>query len=201
MSAEIERETLEMDVLFVGAGPAGLAGSYHLAQLIEAHNEKGDGEAIEVAIGVLEKGKEVGSHILSGAVVDPRGLRELFPHDWRDAPLEAEVEKERLLWLTPKHSLSMPIPPPLDNHGNHVASLGKLTKWMAGKAEDAGVDIFTEFPATEALLEDNRVLGVRTGDRGIGTTANRRPISSRASTSTPAAPYSPRECAARAPSN
>jgi electron-transferring-flavoprotein dehydrogenase len=159
-----------MDVLFVGAGPAGLAGAYHLAKLIQGHNEGlGEGgEAIEVTIGVLEKGKEVGSHILSGAVVDPRSLRELFPHDWREAPLEAEVEEEKLLWLTPKRSFSMPIPPPLDNHGNYVASLGKLTKWMAVKVEEAGVDIFTEFPATEALLDGERVIGVRTGDRGIG---------------------------------
>ncbi len=172
--SEIERETLDMDVLFVGAGPAGLAGAYHLARLIRDHNARYDSDAIEVSIGVLEKGKEVGSHSLSGAVVDPRALRELFPHDWRQAPLEAEVEKERLLWLTPKRAFSAPIPPPLDNHGNYVASVGKLAKWMAGKVEELGVDIFTEFPASEALVEEGRVLGVRTGDRGIGHDGERK---------------------------
>ncbi len=172
--SEIERETLDLDVLFVGAGPAGLAGAYHLARLIREHNEGDGNEAIEIEIGVLEKGKEVGSHTLSGAVVDPRGLRELFPHDWRQAPLEAEVEKEQLLLLTAKRAFSAPIPPQLDNHGNYVASLGKLCKWMAGKVEELDVDIFTEFPATEILVEEGKVRGVRTGDRGIGHDGERK---------------------------
>jgi electron-transferring-flavoprotein dehydrogenase len=166
--SEIERETLEMDVLFVGAGPAGLAGAYHLGKRIREHNKANPKEKIEVSIGVLEKGKEVGSHILSGAVVDPKTLQELFPDDWQQAPFEGKVEREKLLWLTERGSLSMPIPPQLDNRGKYVTSLGRLTKWMAGKLEGVGVDLFTEFPATEALLEGERVVGVRTGDRGIG---------------------------------
>jgi electron-transferring-flavoprotein dehydrogenase len=166
-----ERETLDLDVVFVGAGPASLAGAYHLAQLIARHNESAD-EPLEPAIAILEKGKEVGAHALSGAVVDPRALRELFPRDWRAAPFEGEVTEEQLLWMTSKRALSLPIPPPMDNEGKYVASLGKLVKWMASKAEDAGVDIFCEFPATEALIEEDRVVGVRTGDRGIGHQGN-----------------------------
>ena len=162
-----ERETLELDVLFVGAGPASLAGAYHLARLAK---ESG----MELAIGVLEKGKEITSHALSGAVVDPRALRELFPDDWRSAPYEGEIEHEKLLYLTEKKSFSLPIPPPLENEGNYVASLGKLLKWMAPKVEAAGVDIFFEFPATHALVENGRVVGVRTGDKGISREGHRK---------------------------
>ncbi len=162
-----ERETLDVDVLFVGAGPASLAGACHLGNLIERHNETAD-RPLEVMIAVLEKGKEIGSHAISGAVVDPRALRELFPRDWRDAPFEGAVEDEKLLWLTERRALSMPIPPMMENDGKYVASLGKLTKWMAAKAEEVGVDVFCEFPGSEVLLEGDQVVGVRTGDRGIG---------------------------------
>ncbi len=164
-----ERETLELDVLFVGAGPASLAGAYQLARLVTAHNaHAAEGEKLEVSIAVLEKGKELGSHALSGAVVDPRAFRELFPDDWRQAPFEGAVEHERLLWLTEKRALPLPIPPPLENEGNYVASLGKLVKWMAPKVEAAGVDLFFETAAVEALLEGERVVGVRTGEKGVG---------------------------------
>ncbi|HEY7215988.1 MAG TPA: NAD(P)/FAD-dependent oxidoreductase, partial [Thermoanaerobaculia bacterium] len=162
-----ERETLELDVLFVGAGPASLAGAYHLARLARA-------SGLELSIGVLEKGREVNSHALSGAVVDPRALRELFPDDWRSAPFEGEVHHEKLLYLTQKRALSLPIPPPLENEGNYVASLGKLLKWMAPKVEAAGVDLFFEFPAVQALVEDGRVAGVRTGDKGISHTGEKK---------------------------
>jgi electron-transferring-flavoprotein dehydrogenase len=156
-----EREVLEVDVLFVGAGPASLAGAHRLATLARE-------QGMELSIAVLEKGKEVSSHALSGAVVDPRALRELFPEDWQQAPFEGAVEREKLLWLTERRALSLPIPPPLDNHGKYVASLGKLLKWMAPKVEAAGVDLFFEFPAVEALIEEGRVVGVRTGDKGVG---------------------------------
>ena len=131
---------------------------------------------LELAIGVLEKGKEINSHALSGAVVDPRALRELFPDDWKSAPFEGSIEHEheKLLYLTEKRSFSMPIPPPLENDGNYVASLGKLLKWMAPKVEAAGVDIFYEFPAARALVEDGRVVGVRTQDRGISHTGEKK---------------------------
>ncbi|MGH9363087.1 MAG: NAD(P)/FAD-dependent oxidoreductase, partial [Thermoanaerobaculia bacterium] len=172
---EPERETLELDVLFVGAGPASLAGAYHLANLVAEHNAQAPaGGKLEVSIAVLEKGKEIGSHALSGAVVDPRAFRELFPEDWRTAPFEGPVEHEQLLWLTGKRALPLPIPPPLENEGNYVASLGKLLKWMAPKVEAAGVDLFYEFPAVEALLEGDRVVGVRTGDRGVGRDGRRK---------------------------
>ena len=161
-----ERETLDVDVLFVGAGPANLAGAYHLGKLVQRHNETAE-QTLEVSIAVLEKGKEIGSHAISGAVVDPRALRELFPDDWRHAPFEGAVEDEKLLWMTARRALSMPIPPPLENEGKYVASIGKLLKWMASRAEDVGVDIFCEFPASQALIEDNRMVGARTGDRGI----------------------------------
>jgi electron-transferring-flavoprotein dehydrogenase len=161
-----ERETMEIDVLFVGAGPSSLAGAYHLARLIRAHNEKAS-DKLEVSIAVLEKGKDVNSHAISGAVVDPRALRELFPDDWESAPFEGKVEHEKLLWLTGGRSFSTPIPPPMNNKGKYVASLGKLLKWMAPKVEAAGVDIFFEFPAARALVEDGRVVGVRTGDKGV----------------------------------
>jgi electron-transferring-flavoprotein dehydrogenase len=166
-----EREVLDLDVLFVGAGPASLAGAYHLARLVRDHNEKGEGDPLEVAMAVLEKGQEIGSHALSGAVVDPRALQELCPDDWQDAPFEGKVEDEKFLFMTESRAVSLPIPPPLRNKGKYVASLGKLMKWLAPKVEELEVDIFCEFPATEALIEEvdgkKRVIGVRTGDRGL----------------------------------
>src|SRR5260370_268823 len=162
-----ERETLDIDVLFVGAGPASLAGAYHLANLVRRHNQQA-AKPFELSIAVLEKGREAGSPALSGAVVDPRAFGELFPDDWRSAPFEAPVGKEQVLLLTAGGAHSLPIPPPLQNHGCYVASLGKLVKWMAPRVEAAGVDVFYEFPAVEALIEQGRVVGVRTGDRGIG---------------------------------
>src|SRR6202521_157772 len=165
-----ERETLDIDVLFVGAGPASLAGAYHLAGLVRRHNQQAapPGAPLEISIAVVEKGHEIGTPALSGAVVDPRAFAELFPEDWQSAPFEAPVGKEQVLFLTAGGSWSLPIPPPLQNHGCYVASLGKLLKWMAPRVEAAGVDVFYEFPAAAALLEEGRVVGVRTGDRGTG---------------------------------
>ena len=172
--SETERESLDIDVVFVGAGPAGLAGAYHLAKLVERHNATAS-QDLEVSIAVLEKGKEAGSHVISGAVVDPAAFRELYP-DWRSAPFEAPVGEEKLFWLTRKRSLSLPIPPPLDNQGKYVASLGKLVKWMAAKCEEVEVDVFCEFPAAEVLTDprSGRVTGVRTGDRGVGHDGQRK---------------------------
>jgi len=167
------RETLDIDVLFVGAGPASLAGAYHLARLLREHNS-GASSKLEVSIAVLEKGKDIASHALSGAVVDPRAFQELFPDDWRQAPFEGKVEDEELLFLTARRSLSLPIPPPLENEGNYVASLGKLLRWMLPKLEAEGVDVFFEFPAAEALVEGERVVGVRTADRGVGRDGKRK---------------------------
>ncbi|MEM9293001.1 MAG: electron transfer flavoprotein-ubiquinone oxidoreductase [Acidobacteriota bacterium] len=168
--SEVEREILELDVVFVGAGPANLAGAYHLGRLIQQHNETVEaegGEPLELEIAILEKGKEIGSHALSGAVIDPRAMKELFPEDWEQAPFEGEVKEEKLWWMTEKRAYSMPIPPQMNNHGKYVASLGKLLRWMEPKLEDVGVDLFCEFPASQVLLDGERVIGVRTADAGV----------------------------------
>ncbi|MCH9647488.1 MAG: electron transfer flavoprotein-ubiquinone oxidoreductase [Deltaproteobacteria bacterium] len=164
--SEEAREILELDVVFVGAGPASMAGAYHLGRLVQQHNETAE-KALEVEIAILEKGKEVGSHALSGAVVDPRALKELFPEDWQSAPFEGEVASDKLWWMTRGKAFPMPVPPMLNNSGKYVASLGKLLKWMESKLEDVGVDVFCEFPATQALFDGDRVIGVRTGDKGV----------------------------------
>jgi len=172
--SEETRETLEMDVVFVGAGPASLAGAYRLAELIEQHNEQvsagagADGEPIEIEIAVLEKGLELGSHGFSGAVVDPAPFRELFPDSWEEAPFEAPVGDDRFVWLTETAMRKVPTPPMLSNHAYYVGSLGKLVKWLGEKAEEKGVSIFPEFPASEVLIEDGAVVGVRTKDQGVG---------------------------------
>lgn len=162
-----ERETLDIDVLFVGAGPASLAGAIHLGKLLAAHNASA-AKKLELSIAVLEKGAEIGAHGFSGAVVDPRAFRELFPDRFAEIPFEAEVGREHVWFLTRKRALPLPEPPPLKNHGNYVASLGRLVKWMGKEAEALGVDVFCEFPGRELLMDGDRVAGVRTGDRGVG---------------------------------
>jgi electron-transferring-flavoprotein dehydrogenase len=169
----IERETLEVDVVIVGAGPAGLAAAYKLAELIRVHNESDAEKKLEgISIAVLEKGKEIGSHGISGAVMDPRGISELMP-DWleRGCPIEAPVGGDEFWYLTEKLravKLSGPaMPPPLKNHGNYVVSLGEVVRWLGPIVGEMGVDLFAEFAATRVLVEDGRVVGVRTGDKGI----------------------------------
>ena len=166
----IERETLDVDVVIVGAGPAGLAAAYRLAELIRAHNESDAEKKLEaISIAVLEKGKELGSHGISGAVMDPRGISELMP-DWleRGCPVESPVTTDAFWYLTEKFKLAAPImPPPLQNHGNYVVSLGELVRWLGPIVGEMGVDLFPEFAATRVLVEEGRVVGVRTGDKGI----------------------------------
>jgi len=179
----MDRETLEFDVVFVGAGPANLSGALHLTRLVKQHNEavaNGEraGRALgDVEIGVIEKGPAVGAHILSGAVMDPRALKELMP-DFveQGAPLESPVKEDYFLYLTSKHALRSPLtPPPLKNHGYYIVSLNRLTAWLGEKCEEAGVNVFPEFPGAELLYdEDDAVVGVRTGDKGIDKEGKRK---------------------------
>jgi electron-transferring-flavoprotein dehydrogenase len=173
----IERETLDVDVVIVGAGPAGLAAAYKLAQLIQIHNESAAEKKLEgISIAVLEKGKEIGSHGISGAVMDPRGLTELMP-DWLERGLPAvPVHDDSFWYLTEKAKIAAPImPPPLQNHGNYVVSLAEMVRWMSGIVGEMGVDLFPEFPATRVLVEEGRVVGVRTGDKGIDKNGQAKP--------------------------
>ncbi|HEX8130975.1 MAG TPA: electron transfer flavoprotein-ubiquinone oxidoreductase [Pyrinomonadaceae bacterium] len=180
----MERESLEMDVVFVGAGPANLSGALHLARLVKEHNEavaagRREGKPLgELEIGVIEKGAAVGAHILSGAVMDPRALRELIP-DFieQGAPVESPVKEDEFLYLTKTRAIRSPVtPPPLKNHGYYIVSLNKLVAWLGEKCEEAGVNIFPEFPGAEMLYdESDRVVGVRTGDKGINKEGKRKP--------------------------
>jgi electron-transferring-flavoprotein dehydrogenase len=165
-----QRETLEVDVLLVGAGPANLACALQLSKLARARS-------IDVNIAVIEKAAEVGAHQLSGAVLDPVSLGELVPNfESLGAPLEAKVGDERVYFLTETSSLRLPlIPPPLRNHGNYVISLNRLTRWLGEKCEQAGVNIFPEFPGWEVLYDGDRVIGVRTGDKGLDRHGNPKP--------------------------
>ena len=157
-----EREVLDLDVLFVGAGPASLAGAIYLKRLLRESGQ-------EANVAVLEKASEVGAHSLSGAIVDPRALRELFPnYNDADFPFEAEVTEEHLYYLTATKKIPSPfVPPPMSHHNCFVTSLGKLTRWLGGICEEDGVDIFCGFAGTELLYDGDQVIGVRTGDRGI----------------------------------
>lgn len=167
----IERDTLEVDVLFVGAGPASLAGALRLRQLINQHNEANNNALGELTIAVIEKGREVGSHMISGAVMDMRPLTELMP-DWKErgAPVESEVTEEDVSYLTKSLKIKSPIiPPPLDNHGKYVVSLNKLIRWLGPIVEESDVMLIPEFPGASLLFDDaGKVIGVRTGDKGIG---------------------------------
>jgi len=177
----IERETLEMDVLLVGAGPANLACALQLSKLIAAHNQRarqsGAKPLEEINIAVIEKASEIGAHQLSGAVLDPISLREIIPaFENEGAPLEAPVGDEKVYFLSERGKIPMPIlPPPLRNHGNYVVSLNKLVRWLGEKCEQAGINIFPEFPGAEMLYEGDAVIGVRTGDKGIDKTGKQKP--------------------------
>lgn len=171
--AEAPNEAVELDVLFVGAGPAGLAGAIELANLARRDAEAG-GELGDIGIGVLEKAEALGEHSLSGAVVNPRALRELLPDvALADLPLGAPVTSERVYFLTPDRALRTPTPPSMRNHGCHVASLCELVRWLGERAEALGVDIFTGYPAGQLLVDGSRVIGVRTTPSGLDRDGSR----------------------------
>ena len=169
---EIQRESMEYDVIIVGAGPSGLSAAIKLKQMATENQS-------EISICIVEKGSEVGAHILSGNVIDPRALNELIP-DWKEkgAPLKTEVNQDSVRYLL-SESLTIPAPlmlvPTFKNHGNYIISLGNLCRWLAEYAESLEIDIFAGFPASEIIYENDRVIGVITGDMGIDSEGEKKP--------------------------
>jgi len=167
----VQRETLEADVLIVGAGPAGLACALHLANLIKKHNESASSGGPSLSaenIYVLEKGREIGAHQLSGAIMNPKALAELVPDFEKSAPLDTPVTDDAALFFTTGSSFRFPItPPPFKNKGNYVVSLNRLTKWLGGLVEKSGVNLFTQFGGAQLIYSREGIAGVITEDKGV----------------------------------
>lgn len=170
----VQREVMDVDVVIVGGGVAGLACAYHLQAQVQKYNDgivsgKMKGSPLgELMITVLEKGAEIGAHSLSGAVMNPVALAELIP-DFKDrgCPLDAEVKKDAVYYLGEDFSFKLPVvPPPFHNEGNYIVSLSKLNRWLATQCEAKGINIFPGFSVVEALYEQDKIVGVRTGDKG-----------------------------------
>lgn len=159
----MQRESMEFDTLIVGAGPAGLAAAIRLKQLEP-----------EASVCVVEKGSEVGAHILSGAVIEPRALEELLP-DWREreSPLTTEAKDDRFYFLTEESAFRLPTPPQMHNKGNYIVSLGDVVRWLGAQAEALGVEIYPGFAAAELIEENGRIVGIVTGDMGVDRTGTR----------------------------
>eukprot|EP00300_Choanocystis_sp_HF-7_P009810 c16647_g1_i4.p1 GENE.c16647_g1_i4~~c16647_g1_i4.p1 ORF type:complete len:585 (+),score=128.47 c16647_g1_i4:27-1757(+) len=170
-TTELEpREAMDYDVVIVGAGPAGLSSAIRLKQLAQERSQ-------ELSVCVVEKGAEVGAHILSGNCLETRALDELIP-DWRDrgAPIETPVTEDHVYFLTESRAISLPIPPDMNNHGNYVVSLSQVVRWLGAQAEELGVEIFPGFAASEVLYdEQGAVVGIATGDMGIAKDGSQKP--------------------------
>src|ERR1700740_3285078 len=172
----VQREQLEADVLIVGAGPAGLSCALHLANLIKKHSADGAKPELSAEnIYVLEKGREIGAHQLSGAIMNPKALAELVPDFEKSAPLDTPVTDDAALFFTKTSSFRFPItPPPFKNKGNYVISLSRLVKWLGGLVEKSGVNLFTQFGGAQLIYEREGIAGVITEDKGVDKNGKRK---------------------------